>query len=123
VCDEQRIDKKKCLITKKKEKEEKILCVLYSSIIDTGMFHSKEEHNRTVEFIDELQHSHGSTTTNPTNTFELDQITPCDIDSIEFDFDCDFGRGASCGTNSSTCFTVGEPQSFTTFTSEDKWPI
>jgi hypothetical protein len=86
------------------------------------MFHNEEEHNRTVDLIDELQHSYGSTTNSP-NTFELDQSIPCDIESIGFDFDSDFGRGDSWGTNSSTCFTVGEPKSFTTFTTEDKWPI
>jgi hypothetical protein len=91
------------------------------------MFHSEEEHSRNVDLINELQHSYGSssstTTTTATNTFELGQISSADIDSIGFDFDYDFERGDLWGTNSSTCFPVGEPQSFTTFTTEDKWPI
>lgn len=91
--------------------------------IDSGMFHSGEEHNRTVELINELQHSDGSTTTNGTNTFELGQNNSFDIESIEFDFDCDFGPGDSWGTHSSTSNFVVEPKSFTTFTTEDKWPI
>jgi hypothetical protein len=119
VCDERRIKKKE------ERKRKKISTVLYSSFTNTGMFHSEEEHDRTVDLIDELQHSYGSTTTatNPASTFEFDQIIPCDIDSIGFDFDRDFRRTDSWGTNSSTCFTLGEPQCFTTFTSEDKWPI
>lgn len=87
------------------------------------MFHKEEEHNRSVDLIDELQHSYESTTANSSNAFELDQLIPCDIESIEFDFDNDFGHGQSWGTNSSAFFSVGESQSFTTFTPEDKWPI
>ncbi len=124
--DNERCVAKKQVFNKKEEerKKTKKFCVLNSSVISTGMFHSEEERDRTVDLIDELQHSYGSTTaTNPTTTFEFDQITPCDIESIGFDFDCDFGPGESWGTNSSTCFTVGEPQYFTTFTPEDKWPI
>jgi hypothetical protein len=87
------------------------------------MFHSEEDHNRTVEPLNELQHAFETTTTNSTSAFELGQITSSDFDSIGFDFDCDFGRNNSWGTDSSTGVTVGEPQYFTTFTSEDKWPI
>jgi hypothetical protein len=112
----------------KKQEEKKTHRIIL--FIDSGMFHSEEEHSRNVDLISELQHSYGSTTTTPppsattlTNTFELGQISSVNFDSIEFDFDYDFGRGDSWGTNSSTCFPVGEPQSFTTFTSEDKWPI
>ncbi len=116
---------KKCLTGKKKEK---ISCVWYTIFIDSGMFHSEEERNRTVDPLDKLQPSYGSTsatdgTRNPTDTFELCQITPSDFDSIGFDFDCDFRQRDSWGTSSSTCFSVGEPQCGTTFTSEDKWPI
>jgi hypothetical protein len=105
-------------------KRREISCVLYSSFINTGMFHKDEEHNRTVDLIDELQHSYGSTTsTTSTSTFELGQNTSGDFDSTAFDFDCDFERGDFWGTNSSTYFSLGEPQYSTTFTSEDKWPI
>jgi hypothetical protein len=118
-------DKKKRLTRKKKEQEkEKKSCAFYSPFINSGMFHSEEERNRTVDPLNELQHSYGSTTaTNSPGTFELGQFTSCDLDTIGFDFDCDFERSDACGPNSSTCIAVGEPQCFTTFTSEDKWPI
>ena len=93
------------------------------------MFHTEEEHSRTVDLINELQHSYGPATTttpsatNPTSTFELGQISSFDIDSFDLEFDCDFGRGDSWGPNSTSYTPVGESQSFTTFTSEDKWPI
>jgi hypothetical protein len=114
---------KKAFNQKEERKRKKISCVLYKPVINSGMFHSGEERNRTVDPLNELQHSYESTTANPTSTFELDQITPGDFDPIGFDFDGNFGRSDSWGTNSSTSVTVGEPQSFTTFTSEDKWPI
>ena len=90
------------------------------------MFHTEEERSRDDDLINELQHSYGASTTatiNSADTFELGQISSFDIDSVEFDFDCDFGRGDSWGTNPSSTTTVLEPQCFTTFTSEDKWPI
>ncbi len=115
-------------VTKKRKEERKISCVWYTIFIDSGMFHSEEERNRTVDPLDKLQPSYGPTsstdgTRNPTDTFELCQITPSDFDSIEFDFDSDFRQRDSWGASSSTSFSVGEPQCVTTFTSEDKWPI
>lgn len=91
------------------------------------MFHSEEERSRNVDLINELQHAYGTTTTtatnNGTNSFELDQSATFDIDAIGFDLEYDLGRRDSWGTNSPSTTTVGEPQCFTTFTSEDKWPI
>ena len=92
------------------------------------MFHSGEKHSRTVDLLNELQHPYESTEANEAtssdNRLEFDQITPGDIDSFEFDVNCDFGRGYSLGTtNGSACFAADEQQYYTTFNSEDKWPI
>lgn len=104
----------------KKRTERKILVVLNSYLVEAGMFHSEEEHNRTVELVNELQYSDGSTNNVPT-TFELGQTDDFDFG---FDFECDFGREGTAGVSSSfTSTVVSESQSFTTFTPEDKWPI
>ncbi|CAF4745212.1 unnamed protein product [Rotaria socialis] len=94
------------------------------------MFYSGEEHKRTVDLLNELEHLYKSAeqneTTQPTNTFELDQTTPGDFDSFEFDFgfDCDTGRGDDARrANACASYTVGELPYSTTFSPEDKWPI
>ena len=90
------------------------------------MFHSEEERSRDVDLLNELQYSYGApttTTSNGTDTFELGQSSSFDIDATGFDFGYDLDRRDSWEPNASSTTTVGEPQCFTTFTSEDKWPI
>lgn len=84
------------------------------------MFHSEEERNRTVELINELQHSDGAISSNAPNTFELGHNDDFDFG---LDFECDLGAEITAEVNSVTSTIVCESQSFTTFTPEDKWPI
>ena len=112
------------------------------------MFHSDEKRNRNVEPYDESQQpatrgGGGSTTTTSAtiagpgtiqpspifHQFELGCTHYDDIDPFGFDFDCDFGgRGETYtttteGSSYSTTISLGQPQSFPTFTAEDQWPI
>lgn len=83
------------------------------------MFHSEEESNRTVELVNELQHSDESAVNTP-NTFELGQNDDFDFG---FDFECDVRGAVTTEVSSTSSNIVCESQSFTTFTPEDKWPI
>ena len=105
------------------------------------MFHSDEERNRNVDPYNESQQLYAAATTTvlpssaaaankrgTTCMFELGQFSPCAFDAFGFDLDGDFGgRGDSALTpqwaQPSATHFVGEPQSFATFTPEDKWPI
>jgi hypothetical protein len=123
------VTKKKFKKKRGKKRKEKISGVLDITCIGTGMFHSGEEQQRTVDPLNELQHSYGSTgtlhdATNSPSTYELGHITASDFDSIGFELDCNAGRrDDSWGVSSSVHGCVGEQQCFTTFAPEDKWPI
>lgn len=91
------------------------------------MFHSGEEYDRNVDLLNELEHLYNTAesneATNPTNSFELDQIIPDDFSSFEFDFVGDSERRDASGNQSTTSHSADELQYSTTFTTEDKWPI
>ena len=89
------------------------------------MFHSDEERNRNVDALNELEQSDCSTEklSDQSGIFELAQKNSSDIDVFDFDLDND-GYGTRFGdVNPAAHLPVDEPQYFTTFTPEDRWPI